>query len=126
MFSPHNLDSAYFETDQSTDQSHGGGWDGRLYVSHYHAGLWVLDIETLVSPTNPDDRFGTYAEATVAWFLPHGDNGIILESDFYEFSWVPFLWAVEHHNGITYASCISTGLYVMQLDIDIPYLGTNV
>ena len=54
------------------------------------------------------------------------DDGIVLESDFYEFSWVPFLWAVEHHNGITYASCISTGLYVVQLDIDIPYLGTNV
>ena len=126
LFSPHNLDSAYFVTDDSNDQSHGGGWDARLYVSHYHAGLWVLDIETLVSPTNPDDRIGTYAEATVGWFLPHGDDGIVLESDFYEFSWVPFLWAVEHHNGITYASCISTGLYVVQLDIDIPYLGTNV
>mgnify|MGYP001157434071 FL=1 len=126
LFSPHNLDSAYFETDESTDQSHGGGWDGRLYISHYHAGLWVLDIETLVSPTNPNDKFSTYSEATVAWYLPHGDNGVILESDFYEFSWVPFLWAVEHHNGITYASCISTGLYVMQLDIDIPYLGTTV
>ena len=38
LFSPHNLDSTYFETDESTDQSHGGGWDGRLYISHYHAG----------------------------------------------------------------------------------------
>ena len=23
---------------------------------HYHAGLWVVDIETLVDPTDPDDR----------------------------------------------------------------------
>ena len=42
------------------------------------------------------------------------------------FGWVPYLWAVEHHNGITYSSCISTGLYVTQLDIDIPYLGMNI
>ena len=27
----------------------------------------------------------------------------------------------EHHDGITYASCISTGLYLVQLDIDLPY-----
>jgi hypothetical protein len=108
LFSPHNLDSTYFETNETTDQSHGGGWDGRLYISHYHAGLWVIDIETLVDPT-------------VAYYLPHGEDGTPLDSSFYDFGWVPFLWAVEHHDGITYASCISTGLYLVQLDIDLPY-----
>ena len=126
LFSPHNLDSAYFETDDTTDQSHGGGWDGRLYISHYHAGLWVLDVETLVAPTNPDDRRATNFEATVGWYLPHGEDGTELQSSFYDFGWVPFLWAVEHHNGLTYASCISTGLYVIQLEADLPYLGTSV
>ena len=126
LFSPHNLDSAYFETDETTDQSHGGGWDGRLYISHYHAGLWVLDIETLVAPTNPDDRRATNFEATVGWYLPHGEDGEALQSSFYDFGWVPFLWAVEHHNGLTYASCISTGLYIIQLEADLPYLGTSV
>ena len=53
LFSPHNLDSAYFETDETTDQSHGGGWDGRLYISHYHAGLWIIDVETLVAQPIP-------------------------------------------------------------------------
>ena len=126
LFSPHNLDSAYFPTTEIEDQSRGGTWDGRLYISHYHAGLWVVDIETLVSPTNPDDRVATHTEATVAWYLPHGEDGQVLGSDFYDFSWVPYLWAVEHHNGITYSSCISTGLYVTQLDIDKPYLGYDI
>jgi len=126
LFSPHNLDSAYFPTTEITDQSKGGTWDGRLYISHYHAGLWVIDIETLVAPTNPDDRVATHTEATVAWYLPHGEDGQELDSQFYDFGWVPYLWAVEHHNGITYSSCISTGLYVTQLDIDKPYLNYNI
>jgi hypothetical protein len=126
LFSPHNLDSAYFPTTEITDQSRGGTWDGRLYISHYHAGLWVVDIETLVAPTNPEDRIATHAEATVSWYLPHGENGQALDSQFYDFGWVPYLWAVEHHNGITYSSCISTGLYVTQLDIDIPYIGYDI
>ena len=32
IFSPHNLDSEYFVIDENTDTSHGGGWDGRLYI----------------------------------------------------------------------------------------------
>ena len=121
LFSPHNLDSTYFETTDETDQSHGGGWDGRLYISHYHAGLWIVDIETLVDPANPDDRVAVHEESTVAYYLPHGADGTALDSSFYNFGWVPYLWAVEHHDGITYASCISTGLYLVQLDIDLPY-----
>ena len=53
--------------------------------------------------------------------LPHGVDGTQLDSDYYDFGWTPFLWAAEWQDGITYASCITTGLYVMQLDIDIPY-----
>ena len=126
LFSPHNLDSAYFPTTEITDQSRGGTWDGRLYISHYHARLWVVDIETLVAPTDSEDRIATHAEATVAWYLPNGEDGQALDSQFYDFGWVPYLWAVEHHNGITYSSCISTGLYVTQLDIDIPYIGSDI
>ena len=86
----------------------------------------MIDVETLVAPTNPDDRRATNFEATVGWYLPHGEDGTELQSSFYDFGWVPFLWAVEHHNGLTYASCISTGLYIVQLEADLPYLGTSV
>ncbi|CAI8218688.1 MAG: Uncharacterised protein [Methanobacteriota archaeon] len=121
LFSPHNLDSEYFVTDENTDTSHGGEWDGRLYISHYHAGLWVVDIETLMAAKDTDNRTDINFEATVAYYLPHGQDGVPLDSNYYDFGWTPFLWAAEWQDGITYASCITTGLYVMQLDIDIPY-----
>ena len=71
FFSHHTTLTVHtFETTEETDQSRGGTWDGRLYISHYHAGLWVIDIETLVAPTEPDDRIATNAEATVALLSP--------------------------------------------------------
>ena len=124
LFSPHNLDSGYFETTEETDQSHGGSWDGRLYISHYHAGLWIVDVETLIAPESTD-RVDIHLEATVGYYLPSGDaDGTPLGSQYYDFGWVPFLWAVEFHEGRIYASCISTGLYILQLDIDEPFIGT--
>ena len=33
-----------------------------------------------------------------------------------------FLWAAEYHDGYTYLSCITSGLYIAQLDIDVPYM----
>jgi hypothetical protein len=126
LFSPHNLDSGYFETTEETDQSHGGSWDGRLYISHYHAGLWIVDVETLIAPESTD-RIDIHFEATVGYYLPSGDaDGTPLDSQYYDFGWVPFLWAVEFHEGRIYASCISTGLYILQLDIDEPFIGTPV
>ena len=79
LFSPHNLDSTYFETDESTDQSHGGGWDGRLYISHYHAACGSLTSRRW-STHQPDDRIAVHEEATVAYYLPHGEDGTPLDS----------------------------------------------
>jgi hypothetical protein len=44
-----------------------------------------------------------------------------LDSAYYDFGWTPFIWAAEYHKGYTYLSCITTGLYIVQLDIDQPY-----
>ena len=126
LFSPHNIDSTLFPTNEIEDQSHGGEWDGRLYISHYHAGIWIVDVETLMAAEAGIDQRELNTRATIGFYLPHGEDGTPLESDYYDFGWVPFLWAAEHHNGITYASCITTGLYVMQLDIDKPYIGMDV
>ena len=41
-------------------------------------------------------------------------------------SFQKFLRALESHEGKTYSSYISTGLYILQLDIDEPYIGTPV
>ena len=126
LFSPHNSDAQIFETNSALglpDQSLGGNWDGRIYLSSYHAGLWIVDIETLMlEAKNPNlNRTEIHSESTIGYHLPHGQDGTPLSSSYYDFGWTPFIWAAEYHNGYVYLSCITTGLYIVQLDIDKPY-----
>ena len=124
LFSPHNLDSAWFPTVPETDTSMGGSWDGRLYMGNYHSGLWVLDLETLMAPP-VENMTDLHFAATVGYYLPHGADGQPLDSAFYDFGWVPFLWTAEYHKGYIYLSCITSGLYIVQLDLDVPYTGQD-
>ena len=128
LFSPHNADIQIFQTGVPglPDNSHGGAWDGRVYLSHYHAGLWVVDIESLMVAGLDDsmNRTEAYSYSTVGFHSPHAGESTILSSDYYDFGWVPFLWAAEYHEGYTYLSCITSGLYIVQLDIDKPYTTT--
>ena len=126
LFSPHNSDAEIFETRSALglpDQSLGGNWDGRIYLSSYHAGLWIIDIETLMLEGRNSElnRTEVHSVSTIGYHLPHGQDGIPLSSSYYDFGWTPFIWAAEYHNGYTYLSCITTGLYIVQLDIDKPY-----
>ena len=126
LFSPHNSDAQIFETNSALglpDQSLGGNWDGRIYLSSYHAGLWIVDIETLMlEAKNPNlNRTEVHSVSTIGYHLPHGQDGTPLSSSYYDFGWTPFIWAAEYHNGYVYLSCITTGLYIVQLDIDEPY-----
>ncbi|MBR89125.1 MAG: hypothetical protein CMA82_02360 [Euryarchaeota archaeon] len=123
LFSPHNADTQIFSTTGNfQDTSHGGTWDGRIYLSSYHAGLWIVDIESLMKAGLEDgNATEAYFDATVGYHLPHGADGQPLESAFYDFGWTPFLWAAEYHEGYTYLSCITSGLYIVQLDVDAPY-----
>ena len=126
LFSPHNSDAENFETNSALglpDQSLGGNWDGRIYLSSYHAGLWIIDIETLMLEGRNSElnRTEVHSVSTIGYHLPHGQDGIPLSSSYYDFGWTPFIWAAEYHNGYTYLSCITTGLYIVQLDIDKPY-----
>ena len=126
LFSPHNSDAQIFETNSALglpDQSLGGNWDGSIYLSSYHAGLWIVDIETLMlEAKNPNlNRTEVHSVSTIGYHLPHGQDGTPLSSSYYDFGWTPFIWAAEYHNGYVYLSCITTGLYIVQLDIDKPY-----
>ena len=125
LFSPHNSDAQIFETNSAglPDQSLGGNWDGRIYLSSYHAGLWIIDIETLMLEGKNSDlnRTEVHSASTIGYHIPHGQDWSPLSSSYYDFGWTPFIWAAEYHNGYTYLSCITTGLYIVQLDIDKPY-----
>jgi hypothetical protein len=126
LFSPHNADLEIFQTgiQGKPDTSHGGAWDGRIYLSHYHSGVWVIDVEALMHAGLGDyNKTDVYFEATIGYFLPHGADGTPLDSQYYDFGWVPFLWAAEYHKGYIYTSCITSGLYIMKLDVDKPYEG---
>ena len=105
----------------TSDTSHGGTWDGRIYLS---VPRWAVDRRH----REPDEGGleGRHRNRGVlrrhCWLpLPHGADGQPLESAFYDFGWTPFLWAAEYHEGYTYLSCITSGLYIVQLDIDAPY-----
>ncbi len=124
LFSPHNADTQIFQTGLPglPDNSHGGAWDGRIYLSSYHAGLWVIDVETLMAAgLEEGNKTDVHMAATVGYHVPHSQDGVAPDSSFYDFGWTPFLWAAEHHEGYTYLSCITSGMYIVQLDIDEPY-----
>ena len=124
LFSPHNADTQIFQTGLPglPDNSHGGAWDGRIYLSSYHAGLWVIDVETLMAAgLEEGNKTDVHMAATVGYHVPHSRDGVAPDSSFYDFGWTPFLWAAEHHEGYTYLSCITSGMYIVQLDIDKPY-----
>ena len=104
LFSPHNSDAEIFETNSALglpDQSLGGNWDGRIYLSSYHAGLWIIDIETLMLEGRNSElnRTEVHSVSTIGYHLPHGQDGIPLSSSYYDFGWTPFIWAAEYHNG---------------------------
>jgi len=124
LFSPHNADHEIFQTGLPgfPDNSRGGAWDGRIYLGSYHSGLWVIDIESLMAAGLEDgNKSEAHMSATVGYHISHGVDGQPLDSSYYDFGWTPFIWAAEYHKGYTYLSCITTGLYIVQLDIDSPY-----
>lgn len=86
-FSPHNLD---------VDR-------GRIYIGHYHAGVWVIDISSPERAANPV-TLGFYQPHRQVPFVPRTPMG----AD------VPSVWAaVRHTDGNIYAIDVNTGLYVL-------------
>ena len=75
----------------------------------------------MVEGLTGSNKTDAHSLSTIGYHLPHGADGTPLDSSFYDFGWTPFLWAAEYHNGYTYLSCITSGLYIVQLDLDVPY-----
>ena len=85
-FSPHNL---VFE-------------HGRLYIGHYHAGVWVVDVSTPERIRDPVN-LGFYQPHHLPPTLPRTPLG----AD------VPAVWGVQYAHGLIYAADVNTGLYIL-------------
>ena len=80
-FSPHNADLHIFQTGLQTVQIRVMEEHGMLvYLSHYHAGLWVVDVESLMVAglDGTMNRTQVYSDSTVAFHLPNA--GVTLDS----------------------------------------------
>jgi hypothetical protein len=89
-FSPHN-----FEVE-----------DGRLYLAHYHAGVWVVDVSNGERLQNPETL--AFAQPNESRRSYSGDSSNV--------------WTALYHQGYVFASDIATGLYVYKYagDPDAP------
>ncbi|HUR25844.1 MAG TPA: hypothetical protein VM327_07525 [Candidatus Thermoplasmatota archaeon] len=86
-FSPHNLDFDH----------------GRIYIGHYHAGVWVIDVSTRERIAEP---------VTLGFYQPHRQEAFVprtpMGTD------VPDVWAaMRHTDGHIYAVDVNTGLYIL-------------
>lgn len=82
--------------------------DGRLHLSHYHAGSWVLDIAT------PDKRAEPEIESA---YLPSVDTGHRPGTECC-FGWnlagIPVTMDAVGDGEVTYAADVQTGLYAIE------------
>ncbi|HJQ93971.1 MAG TPA: hypothetical protein VJ874_06800 [Candidatus Thermoplasmatota archaeon] len=86
-FSPHNLDFDH----------------GRIYIGHYHAGVWVIDVSSTERVAEP---------VTLGFYQPHRQEAFVprtpMGAD------VPAVWAATRHtDGHIYAVDVNTGLYIL-------------
>lgn len=83
--------------------------NGRVYLSHYHAGIWVLDISTAENLTAPK-TLGYYAAGQDNGWRP-GERCCIG----FNLGAIPLFFDVEVKDGIAYGACMYTGIYVLKL-----------
>lgn len=77
-----------------------------LWLTHYHGGVWVLDIS---DSRNPWVR---------GYYMPSQDTGYVPDADCcggWKFAGVPMTFDIKVHDGIAYAADFSTGVYALRL-----------
>lgn len=91
------LPGAYRYTTHNFDVDH-----GRIYLGHYHAGVWVIDISSVHNAHHP---------VTLGYYQPHAAPPQVprtpLGAD------VPAVWSVVRHDGVVWAADVNTGLYAL-------------
>jgi len=96
--------------------------NGIIYMAHYHAGIWMLDIRTLEKAHQPQ---------IMGFILPHDDNGGYKPGSSqaaaplpanpacfggFKIHELPNTMDVEVHNGIAYGADLHTGVYTVKWD----------
>jgi len=73
--------------------------DGRIYIGHNHAGVWVIDVHNATLLESP---------ATAGYYFPRGDeaNG--------QWSKTSTVWGAYWRDGYVYATEGSSGVHVLQ------------
>jgi hypothetical protein len=77
--------------------------DGIVYLAHFHAGVWVLDLNA--DPANPEILAYTLLEPAETG--PGALGGALADS--------PSVWDVVWHNDALWASDINSGLYSLMV-----------
>jgi hypothetical protein len=81
---------------------------GRIHLSHYHAGSWVLDIST------PDKRADPVVESA---YLPNADTGFRPGTECcfgFNLAGIPVTMDAVGDGEVTYAADVQTGLYAIE------------
>ncbi len=85
--------------------------DGYVHLSHYHGGVWVLDITTQERQADP---------AIVGAILPHEETGFRPDAEDCCLGWnlagIPVVMDAVAKDGVTFAADLQTGLYALQAD----------
>lgn len=77
---------------------------GRLYLGYYHAGVWVLDVPTILAESYEDDPS---RPDVLGYYLPHEEP--VVEGDT-----VPNVWDLTLKDGVMWVTDISSGLYALR------------
>lgn len=75
--------------------------EGRIYLGHRHAGVWVLDISTADNLTWPK---------AVGYYFPHGDARLPSAA----WSRSSNVWGAYFHEGLVYVTEENAGLHVLR------------
>ena len=75
----------------------------RLYLGYYHAGVWVLDLKTILAGSYQDDPA---RPDVLGYYLP--DMPAVEDGQM-----VPNVWDLNLQQGVIYATDISSGLYAL-------------
>ena len=74
----------------------------------------------MVEGLTGSNKTDAHSLSTIGYHLPHGADGTLLDS--YSMTSDGHLsLKLNITTGYTYLSCITSGLYIVQLDLDVPY-----